>query len=280
MSLSENRCPLFPGHALSEEAQNLRVLGRSGLGFRRRLALGCRGHPALGHLGCATWVATTWFANLGSCAHPTFPRAGHSDMTAPTRTGTLASEDACLPDERPAQRMAKRTCLAVVLAAGEGTRMRSARPKVLHAVANQSLLAHVLEAVGKAGGTTVAVVVGPDADAVASEAGRVLPGRRDLRAGRATRNRACRAGGQKRDRAHARRRPGDLRRYAADPAADAHPDAGGPRRRRRGRGARLPAAGPDRLWPPGVRRRRPRRHPRGARCQPGRAGASTCAMAA
>jgi bifunctional UDP-N-acetylglucosamine pyrophosphorylase / glucosamine-1-phosphate N-acetyltransferase len=62
------------------------------------------------------------------------------------------------------------------LAAGEGTRMRSARPKVLHAIANRSLLAHVLDAVGKAGGTMAAVVVGPNADAVASETKRVLPG--------------------------------------------------------------------------------------------------------
>ena len=34
-------------------------------------------------------------------------------------------------------RTADRTCLAIVLAAGEGTRMASARPKVLHAVAGQ-----------------------------------------------------------------------------------------------------------------------------------------------
>ncbi len=40
--------------------------------------------------------------------------------------------------------MANRTCLAIVLAAGEGTRMRSALPKVLHAVAGRTLLAHVL----------------------------------------------------------------------------------------------------------------------------------------
>ena len=47
--------------------------------------------------------------------------------------------------------MKARTCLAIVLAAGEGTRMRSARPKVLHAVAGASLLAHVLTAVARGG---------------------------------------------------------------------------------------------------------------------------------
>jgi bifunctional UDP-N-acetylglucosamine pyrophosphorylase/glucosamine-1-phosphate N-acetyltransferase len=71
--------------------------------------------------------------------------------------------------------MADRTCLAVVLAAGEGTRMRSARPKVLHRIAGRTLLAHVLDAVGKAGGTAVAVVVGPGNGAVADEARRVIP---------------------------------------------------------------------------------------------------------
>ena len=71
--------------------------------------------------------------------------------------------------------MTARTCLAIVLAAGEGTRMRSARPKVLHTVAGQSLLAHVLTAVGAAGTTATAVVVGPGQDEVAAEAKRVLP---------------------------------------------------------------------------------------------------------
>ena len=74
-----------------------------------------------------------------------------------------------------AERVPGRNCLAVVLAAGEGTRMRSARPKVLHAVAGQSLLAHVLDAVRAAGGATAAVVVGPGAEPVAAEARRVLP---------------------------------------------------------------------------------------------------------
>src|SRR5262244_478623 len=72
--------------------------------------------------------------------------------------------------------MTDRPCLAIVLAAGEGTRMRSARPKVLHQIAGRSLLAHVLDAVKAAGGASAAVVIGPDADAVAAEARRVLPG--------------------------------------------------------------------------------------------------------
>src|SRR5262245_27898766 len=71
--------------------------------------------------------------------------------------------------------MGDRSCLAIVLAAGEGTRMRSLRPKVLHEIAGRSLLAHVLRAVRAAGGTSEAVVVGPDADAVAAEARCVLP---------------------------------------------------------------------------------------------------------
>ena len=71
--------------------------------------------------------------------------------------------------------MAARTCLAIVLAAGEGTRMRSARPKVLHPLAGRSLLAHVLGSVAQAGVTATAVVIGPGEDAVAAEVKRVSP---------------------------------------------------------------------------------------------------------
>ena len=69
----------------------------------------------------------------------------------------------------------KRTCLVVVLAAGEGTRMRSVRPKALHAVAGRSLLAHSLEAVCKSGASATAVVIGPHSDSVAAEGKRVNP---------------------------------------------------------------------------------------------------------
>lgn len=72
--------------------------------------------------------------------------------------------------------MEARSCLAIVLAAGEGTRMRSARPKVLHSIAGRSLLAHVLAAVGEAGVTATAVVIGLEQEAVAAEARRISPG--------------------------------------------------------------------------------------------------------
>ncbi|MBI3268017.1 MAG: bifunctional N-acetylglucosamine-1-phosphate uridyltransferase/glucosamine-1-phosphate acetyltransferase [Planctomycetes bacterium] len=49
---------------------------------------------------------------------------------------------------------------AVILAAGEGTRMKSDRAKVLHEVAGRPMLAHVLDAVHGAGITAVHVVVG------------------------------------------------------------------------------------------------------------------------
>jgi bifunctional UDP-N-acetylglucosamine pyrophosphorylase/glucosamine-1-phosphate N-acetyltransferase len=71
--------------------------------------------------------------------------------------------------------MPERTSLTIVLAAGEGTRMRSSLPKVLHPVASQSLLAHVLAAAPHGEGAALAVVVGPDHQAVAAEAKRVRP---------------------------------------------------------------------------------------------------------
>src|SRR5258706_11968837 len=72
-------------------------------------------------------------------------------------------------------RMTARTSLTIVLAAGEGTRMRSSMPKVLHPVAGQTLLAHVLGASPQGTGAALAVVIGPDHEAVAKEAKRIRP---------------------------------------------------------------------------------------------------------
>jgi bifunctional UDP-N-acetylglucosamine pyrophosphorylase/glucosamine-1-phosphate N-acetyltransferase len=71
--------------------------------------------------------------------------------------------------------MTGRTSLTVVLAAGEGTRMQSSMPKVLHPVAGQSLLAHVLGAAPKGAGASLAVVIGPNHQAVSDEAKRARP---------------------------------------------------------------------------------------------------------
>ncbi len=71
--------------------------------------------------------------------------------------------------------MTSRSSLTVVLAAGEGTRMRSSLPKVLHPIAGQPLLAHVLDAAPHGPGAALAVVIGPDHKAVADEVKRVRP---------------------------------------------------------------------------------------------------------
>src|SRR5881275_2933365 len=75
----------------------------------------------------------------------------------------------------PGVTMSKRTCLAIVLAAGEGTRMRSTLPKMLHPIAGRSMLAHVLAAVRGAGTEAVAVVVGPNSEATVEETRRAVP---------------------------------------------------------------------------------------------------------
>src|SRR5271166_5444429 len=77
--------------------------------------------------------------------------------------------------KRPMSPNARR-CLTIVLAAGEGVRMRSARPKVLHELAGRSMLAHSLSAVLEASAGDVVVVVGPDRDSLAAEALKVAPG--------------------------------------------------------------------------------------------------------
>ncbi len=55
---------------------------------------------------------------------------------------------------------------AIILAAGKGTRMKSALPKVLHKVAGKSMLAHVLTSVSEVDMTKIVVIVGHEADRV------------------------------------------------------------------------------------------------------------------
>lgn len=59
---------------------------------------------------------------------------------------------------------------AIVLAAGLGTRMKSRLPKVLHPLAGRPLLAHLLDNLSQLSPERVAVVIGPEQEAVAKTA--------------------------------------------------------------------------------------------------------------
>jgi bifunctional UDP-N-acetylglucosamine pyrophosphorylase/glucosamine-1-phosphate N-acetyltransferase len=64
----------------------------------------------------------------------------------------------------------QRTCLAIILAAGESTRMKSSMSKVLHPVAGRPMIAHVVESLANASITSAALVLGRDAEAVQAAA--------------------------------------------------------------------------------------------------------------
>ena len=63
----------------------------------------------------------------------------------------------------------------IVLAAGEGTRMKSATPKVLHSVAGRSLLGHVLHAVNHLSPQELRIVVGSGREAVEAHIAQIAP---------------------------------------------------------------------------------------------------------
>jgi bifunctional UDP-N-acetylglucosamine pyrophosphorylase/glucosamine-1-phosphate N-acetyltransferase len=65
--------------------------------------------------------------------------------------------------------MTSRSLDAVVLAAGEGTRMRSSRPKPLHLLCGRPMVLHVLDALAEVAVERVVVVVGHAAERVAKQ---------------------------------------------------------------------------------------------------------------
>lgn len=60
----------------------------------------------------------------------------------------------------------KPRCLCIVLAAGEGTRMRSALPKILHKIANLPMICHVVDTLAQLDIDKVLVVLGNQAELV------------------------------------------------------------------------------------------------------------------
>jgi bifunctional UDP-N-acetylglucosamine pyrophosphorylase / glucosamine-1-phosphate N-acetyltransferase len=71
--------------------------------------------------------------------------------------------------------VSNRPAAVVVLAAGEGTRMKSATPKVLHEIGGRPLLAHALAAARAVESEHLLVVVGHGRDQVTAALGRIDP---------------------------------------------------------------------------------------------------------
>jgi bifunctional UDP-N-acetylglucosamine pyrophosphorylase / glucosamine-1-phosphate N-acetyltransferase len=65
------------------------------------------------------------------------------------------------------RRMTRTRFAAVILAAGEGTRLKSARPKVLHEVAGWAMIRHVIDSLRPLDPAETVIVVGRDNDSVA-----------------------------------------------------------------------------------------------------------------
>src|SRR5215469_18571962 len=63
--------------------------------------------------------------------------------------------------------MSQSSFAAIILAAGGGTRMKSAIPKVMHPVAGQPMIAHLLRALEPLRPAATVVVIGPRMDDVA-----------------------------------------------------------------------------------------------------------------
>lgn len=64
----------------------------------------------------------------------------------------------------------------VIMAAGKGTRMKSARPKVLHTLAGRPLLQHVLETADSLGAHRLITIIGHGADSVEAAMRAAVPG--------------------------------------------------------------------------------------------------------
>lgn len=72
------------------------------------------------------------------------------------------------PNEANTQSTGRAAVGAVILAAGMGTRMRSAMPKVLHQVGGKPMVRHVLDTVGSVSAERAAVVIAPGQDIIAA----------------------------------------------------------------------------------------------------------------
>src|SRR5579863_4858149 len=93
------------------------------------------------------WLAVTCYASFQPLATP----------VSPSRKMSRPNHRALMNNTRFA---------VLILAAGQGTRMKSALPKVLHRVANRPMIQHVLAAAAPLKPARTIVVVAPGMDAV------------------------------------------------------------------------------------------------------------------
>ena len=99
---------------------------------------------------------------------PGEPPAGRVAQMDTLRTATMSNETESVIEQNTSP-------VAIVLAAGEGTRMKSNRAKVLHTIGGHTLLHHVCEAVEAICPSQTIVVVGFQSDVVGSHASEVSP---------------------------------------------------------------------------------------------------------
>src|SRR3712207_3783678 len=120
---------------------------------------------------------------------PSAPRVGDGVIGSPPAFGAVQSrfesESPSTDPTDPTRRSVsvqettaegQAVAAVVVLAAGQGTRMRSATPKVLHTLGGRSLLGHVLAAAEPLRAAATVVVVGSGRAAVEEHLGQISPG--------------------------------------------------------------------------------------------------------
>ena len=82
-------------------------------------------------------------------------------------------------DSDPQERIrvtTSRPAAVIILAAGEGTRMKSTTPKVLHAIGGRTLLGHAIAAARGVDPEHLAIVVRHQRDLVAAHVAKIDPG--------------------------------------------------------------------------------------------------------
>ncbi len=137
-----------------------------------------RGSTTSGHLSATCGSAAPPAA--GPAATTYDPHVRHRHLARPaarrscpprgtarstSRSRARAEAGVAMLDRPGPGRIPARPAAAIVLAAGEGTRMRSAVPKVLHPIAGRSLLGHAVHAVAALEPEHLVVVVGHGARA-------------------------------------------------------------------------------------------------------------------